>query len=111
MPLTFEAPVRSFVPQGQPKIAQPFKAGCGVAVVLSPVRDDRTRRFSVLPDGTSGTTANPYSPACSFDRLPFRLTGNAAEKWSPRKTLHACYTHCLSGVGIFRGGPFVRDGR
>src|SRR5947207_140791 len=37
MPLTFEALVRSFVPQGQPKIAQPFKAGCGIAAVsLSP---------------------------------------------------------------------------
>src|SRR5437773_580529 len=58
MSLTFEAALRSFVPQGQSKIAQPFKAGCRVDVVISPVRDDRTGRFSVVPDGTLGTQAN-----------------------------------------------------
>src|SRR5437868_6435827 len=67
-PLTSEVPVQSSVPQGQSKIAQPFKAGCRVAVVLSSGSDDGTCRFSVVPDGTSGTKANPGP---SLERLGY----------------------------------------
>src|SRR2546427_5596707 len=71
----------AFIPEGWLKIAQPFKAGTSVRLgPRSPVRDDRTCRFSVVPDGTYyDGNATP-----SLERLGyFRLSLRNSKRFAP----------------------------